>query len=92
MIKLLNPFFCLLVLLLHMPAFEDNRLLLPSHLPSEIRCVVLPDQYHTCTKKDKQNMVRFCFIFSPLFYRDILLHHLNFISIFFFLAGVNGMW
>jgi len=45
------------VLCLHMPQFEDDRLMLPAHIPSAARCVLLPERYRDRSKKEKQNML-----------------------------------
>jgi len=42
---------------MHLPQFEEHRLMLPAHIPSSARCVVLPDRYSSCTKKEKQNVL-----------------------------------
>ncbi len=42
---------------LHMPQFEDNRLLLPAHIPSEARCVALPEQFQNDGKKMKEKVL-----------------------------------
>lgn len=44
-------------ILAHVPHFESNRLLLPAHLPSFIRCVEIPDQYKSSRKKEKQSIL-----------------------------------
>ncbi len=42
---------------MHLPQFEDNRLILPSHIPSPARCVMLPAAYMSCTKKEKRSIL-----------------------------------
>ncbi len=42
---------------LHMPQFEQDRLLLPAHIPSLARCVFLPTQFKDVSKKEKQNVL-----------------------------------
>lgn len=42
---------------IHLPQFEINRLILPSHIPSSARAVILPEQYMSCTKKEKQGIL-----------------------------------
>lgn len=42
---------------MHLPQFENNRLMLPAHIPSSARCVLLPEKYKHCTKKEKQNIL-----------------------------------
>ena len=44
---------------LHMPQFEEEggRLLLPAHIPSVARCVLLPESYKHASKKEKQGIL-----------------------------------
>ena len=42
---------------LHMPQFEEDRLILPAHIPSVARCIVLPDQFKSSSKKQKENVL-----------------------------------
>ena len=42
---------------IHLPQFEETRLMLPSHIPSSARCVNLPERYISCTKKEKHNVL-----------------------------------
>jgi len=42
---------------LHLPQFEEDRLLLPAHLPIAARCVILPDRFKGCSKKEKQGIM-----------------------------------
>jgi hypothetical protein len=42
---------------LHMPQFEEDRLLLPAHIPSSARCVLLPDRFKDANKKEKQGVL-----------------------------------
>ena len=44
-------------LCLHLPQFEENRLILPAHIPSEARCVILPTKYLKASKKCKENVL-----------------------------------
>ena len=44
-------------LLTYMPCFESNRLVLPVHLPSEIRTVVLPEKYTDFPRREKQKLL-----------------------------------
>lgn len=41
----------------HLPHFEENRLILPAHIPSSARCVILPERFHSLTQREKQNML-----------------------------------
>jgi hypothetical protein len=41
----------------HLPYFGPENLVLPSHLPSEVRVVTLPEQYQHLPKKEKQKML-----------------------------------
>lgn len=43
--------------LTHAPHFENNRLILPAHLPSAIRCVEIPDKYKNCRRKEKESIL-----------------------------------
>ena len=42
---------------IHLPQFEETRLMLPSHIPSSARCVDLPECYSSCTKKEQKNVL-----------------------------------
>ncbi len=42
---------------LHLPQFEENRLILPSHIPSSARCILLPESYRKNGKKENQNVL-----------------------------------
>lgn len=42
---------------MHLPQFEETRLMLPSHIPSSARCVDLPECYLSCTKKERKNVL-----------------------------------
>ena len=42
---------------LQMPQFEEDRLLLPAHIPSLARCVVLPESFKYASKKEKQGVL-----------------------------------
>lgn len=44
-------------LLAHMPIFDLDRLILPSHLPRKMRVVSLPEEYCAVPKKDRQKML-----------------------------------
>ncbi len=44
-------------LLAYMPCFESNRLLLPLHLPSDIRTVVLPPKYNDLPRREKLKLL-----------------------------------
>lgn len=44
-------------LLAHMPDFQDNSIILPSHLPARIRTVTLPESYRRYPKKEKRKML-----------------------------------
>jgi hypothetical protein len=44
-------------LLAYMPCFESDRLVLPVHLPSDIRNVVLPAKYHDFPRREKQKLL-----------------------------------
>lgn len=44
-------------LLAYMPCFENNRLVLPVHLPSDIRTVVLPATYDHVPRREKQKLL-----------------------------------
>ena len=44
-------------LLTYMPCFEGNRLVLPVHLPSEIRTVILPEKFAEFPRKEKQKLL-----------------------------------
>jgi dsRNA-specific ribonuclease len=44
-------------LVAYMPDFRENMLVLPSHLPSSIRVVILPSQCHDKPKRDKQKIL-----------------------------------
>lgn len=39
------------------PQFEEDRLILPSNIPSFARCIFLPEQYKHHTKKEKQGIL-----------------------------------
>lgn len=41
----------------HLPHFEENRLILPAHIPSCARCVILPERFRSSTQREKQNML-----------------------------------
>ena len=41
----------------HMPDFRENGLVLPSHLPSSIRVVVLPAEFRDQSKRDKKKVL-----------------------------------
>ena len=43
--------------LIHVPHFENNRLILPAHLPSSVRCVEIPDKYKNCRRKEKESIL-----------------------------------
>ena len=45
------------ILCLRMPHFEENRLMLPSHLPLQMRCVLLDERHWDKGKREKQNML-----------------------------------
>jgi dsRNA-specific ribonuclease/superfamily II DNA or RNA helicase len=42
---------------LHMPLFEEYRLVLPAHLPVDMRVVSLPDQYHSFPVGERQQFM-----------------------------------
>ena len=42
---------------LHLPQFEDERLLLPAHIPSVARCIWLPDQFKESSRKVKEGVL-----------------------------------
>lgn len=44
-------------LMLHMPDFRDNTLVLPSHLPRNIRVITVPVEYMDKPKRDKQRIL-----------------------------------
>ena len=44
-------------LMMHMPLFESFHLLLPSHLPAEVRMVYLPEAYHAASTTERQQML-----------------------------------
>ena len=44
-------------LLAYMPCFESNRLVLPLHLPSDMRNVVLPPKYDDLPRREKQKLL-----------------------------------
>jgi len=44
-------------LLAYMPYFESNRLVLPVHLPSDMRIVTLPSKYNTFPRREKQKLL-----------------------------------
>ncbi len=44
-------------LLAYMPCFESNRLVLPLHLPSDMRNVVLPPKYDNFPRREKQKLL-----------------------------------
>lgn len=44
-------------LLAHMPDFQYDSLILPSHLPAQSRIVTLPGEFRSFTKSDKQKML-----------------------------------
>ena len=44
-------------LLAHMPVYHEDQLILPSHLPREVRVVNLPEQYRHHPKKEKHKMM-----------------------------------
>ena len=44
-------------LLVHLPEFWENALVLPSHLPSRFRTVTLPSEYRDHPKRAKQKML-----------------------------------
>jgi hypothetical protein len=41
----------------HMPVYEEDRVLLPSHLPNAFRVVNLPEKYRQASKKEKHRMM-----------------------------------
>ena len=43
--------------LLHMPTFTDEQLILPAHLPPEVRVISLPQQYMDSTKAQRQQIL-----------------------------------
>ena len=44
-------------LLAYMPCFESDRLVLPIHLPSDIRNVILPAKYKNLPRREKQKIL-----------------------------------
>jgi len=44
-------------LLAYMPCFETDRLILPIHLPSDIRNVILPTKYRNLPRREKQKVL-----------------------------------
>ena len=44
-------------LLAYMPCFENNKLALPIHLPSDIRNVVLPSKYNKLPRREQQKIL-----------------------------------
>ena len=44
-------------LLAHMPVYDENQLILPSHLPRDVRVVNLPKKYLHLPKKEKHKMM-----------------------------------
>lgn len=44
-------------LISYMPCFEGNRLILPVHLPSDIRTVVLPASYDNTSRREKEKLL-----------------------------------
>lgn len=44
-------------LLAYMPCFESNKLVLPVHLPNDIRTVVLPERYVDFPRREKQKFL-----------------------------------
>jgi superfamily II DNA or RNA helicase len=43
--------------MMHMPVYESYQLMLPSHLPAEVRLVRLPEAYHTASTTDRHQML-----------------------------------
>jgi dsRNA-specific ribonuclease len=46
-------------LLAHMPVYDENTLILPSHLPRRVRLVHIPDSRKNLPKKEKSKMMAF---------------------------------
>lgn len=42
---------------MHMPVFENYQLMLPAHLPTNVRLVRLPDKYHEATPTERQQIL-----------------------------------
>ena len=42
---------------MHMPVFENYQLMLPAHLPTNVRLVRLPDRYHSATPSERQQIL-----------------------------------
>jgi superfamily II DNA or RNA helicase/dsRNA-specific ribonuclease len=43
--------------MMHMPVYENYRLMLPSHLPAEVRLVCLPEAYRTASTAERYQML-----------------------------------
>lgn len=44
-------------LLAHLPIYEADKLILPSHLPRELRLIILPEQYRNHRKKEREGIM-----------------------------------
>lgn len=42
---------------MHMPVFENYQLMLPAHLPTNVRLVRLPEKYHDATPTERQQIL-----------------------------------